>query len=271
MSIDEKPFADACDAFNAKADYMEDALMNFGEAMMSALSAYEVAKAEPAVAERAVATPTDQENTAPDEHSMACLASGNAAATRGEHQPDDCAARFKAWYREKNGEEYDAHYARHEDKYQWYARGARQGYEAGWDAQLPTADDMRGIMASPVRESGDRIKELERQVDKWHSAAMKAGVIVHVGGALSFPERGYENVDIEYMAFRLFDYDTRYGHIDNHWTWPEHPEDDGHRGEGGYVNLAPNHIQTEYRNRAKNLAGYLRAKRTVIDEQGRRG
>ncbi len=75
-----------------------------------------------------------------------------------------------------------------------------------------------------------------------------------VEAALSRPAAPVIDAGVEDIARKLFDHDIQTGFQGEalwDWTWPEHKNDDGYRGDGGYVKIAPRDIQERYRDRAK--------------------
>ena len=54
-----------------------------------------------------------------------------------------------------------------------------------------------------------------------------------------------DKVKIECVAKALHD------HEGEPWTWPEHADDDGYRGDRSYARITPIDVQMRYRDRAK--------------------
>lgn len=58
---------------------------------------------------------------------------------------------------------------------------------------------------------------------------------------------------VENICAILLEYDQAEGLRSEQWVWPEHKDDDGYRGDGGYVHIAPTDIQIRYRERANAI------------------
>lgn len=79
--------------------------------------------------------------------------------------------------------------------------------------------------------------------------------------ALSSLPRMTEKELIELFAYRAFDAASLRGDFGmNAWTWPEHADDDGYRGDGGWVRIVPSDWQARFRTDAKAGVKALTAK-----------
>lgn len=66
---------------------------------------------------------------------------------------------------------------------------------------------------------------------------------------------------VEDVARHLFEHDVETKQLDTRWAyhWPQDDNDDGYRGDGGYVTILPEYLLIRYRERAKAVLAYIEA------------
>lgn len=151
-------------------------------------------------------------------------------------------------------------------------------YDLGWNAAI------RAVQASGHLATGrggdDRLKKqveyssylqqiIESLCDGRTIPEPKTNAVHHYEMAVSARTEQQKTAElgdrVELICSILLEYDQAEGLRSEQWVWPEHKDDDGYRGDGGYVHIAPTDIQIRYRERANAII--KRAHLTAISTQ----
>lgn len=139
---------------------------------------------------------------------------------------------FRAWYAEKNNSSFDDDIRRWEERYQWYARGASQGWDAGaaWQAAqtgtgyIQSHSELNLSQPVQVDESYPSINECRAALNELCETYYNYGV--QATRDKTAAER------TEHLA-RAIDCKTRVAQIIGHLRTPQQPQPEERRAENG--------------------------------------